>query len=422
MISNKVAYYIALMFLLVSAGMALLIWELVIAALPLAVYIILTLQREDRVGIVCRWSVSTTRAIEGQRIGVTLRLQNPEDRQCFCVVDCTLPEELDVVKGSSRVALRIPPEGREVVGFEVLSNRFGIYKIGPVCVMQRSIAGTIASMDMLVEGVEVAVFPKRERIRRGEVRTRRTRVWMGNTRSKNRGVEGEFHSIRRYQPGDGLRSINWRASARTGEVLVNEYVSERGGDVVVILDARGSVVDETFAKGVRIADQLSSVLLRQGHRVGLVVLREFIDRIYPSHGKMQEMRITETLLRVRPGGETYVRDVTWLLTRFFPRGALAIVITPLRDEEIIGTLAMLRRAGVEMLVLSPDYLSEGPKERTRADEISVLAKRLVAVERAATIRSVSSFATVISIEEAEPLSLVLRSVERIFRQRRGVRI
>jgi uncharacterized protein (DUF58 family) len=338
------------------------------------------------------------------------------------VVDCALPDEVQVTKGLSTIALRIPPHGKEVVKFDILPQMFGIYTIGPVRILQRGASGAVASVDMALKGIELAIFPKREHIRRGEIRPSRTRVWMGNTPSKNRGVEGDFHSIRKYQPGDSLKAINWKASARLDEILTNEYVSEKGGDVVVILDARGSIVDDTFSKGIRIADQISSVLLRQGHRVGLVVLREFIDRIYPSHGKVQEMRITETLLRVRPGGETFVRDVTWLLTRFFPRGALAIVITPLRDEEIIATLAMLRRAGVEMLVLSPNFIVPEAKSTRRTDEISAHARKLVEIERTATVKSVSNFATVISIEASEPLSLVLRSIERIFRQRRGVRL
>lgn len=417
MISRKVAYYTGLVFLMVGAGMPLLSWELLIASVPFAVYVLIALSPAKKSRISVKRSLPVLKVIEGESVPVRLTLENRGDRDCFCTVDEGVPSEVEVA-GGGIFAVRLPAGGSVDVRYTLRPGRFGVYALGPLRVHQRDPQGTTSFMDVFPDVDELVVFPRSERIRRADIHPSRTRIWMGMTPSRMRGTDGEFHAIRRYVPGDPLRAINWKASARMQTMLTNEYLSEKGGDIVVILDARGSTADDVFSDSVRIADQISTLLLRQGNRVGLIVLREFIDRIYPSHGRLQEMRIHECLLRVRPGGEAFIRDVTWLLTRFFPRGALATVVTPLRDEAIIQMLTTLRKAGVNMLILSPDPVSRSnASEPKGGDVISALAKRLVALERRTTIRYISRIASVIDIEPSVPLELVLRRVQRMARSR-----
>jgi len=420
MISQKISFYLALTFFLIAAGMTLLIWELVLASLPCIIYLVLSLHATEKNMLRCRWTVSATRVFEGQNVRITVKLFNAGRNHVFCILTLKLPGGITVANNPGRLGVKLSPRSSETVWFDIPLKRFGVYTIGPLIATQRGLTGSVVAPKVLIQKIELKVFPRPEHISHRGIRLRKTKVWLGSTPSKIRGHEGEFYSIRKYQYGDTLRAINWRASARANQILTNEFVGERGGDVILIVDARGPHFDEAFIKSVRTANQVSSLLLRQGHRVGLVVLREFIDRVYPSHGKVQEMRISEALIRSRPGGETYVRDVTWLLTRFFPRKGLAIVITPLRDEEIVKTLITLARAGVEMLVLSPDYIGIPPRKQKR-DEVSIIAKRLVEIERRTTLKLVSRFATVIPMRIDDPISLTLRSVDRVLREKLRLR-
>jgi uncharacterized protein (DUF58 family) len=65
----------------------------------------------------------------------------------------------------------------------------------------------------------------------------RTQVFAGNQVAREKGEGIEFADMRPFAPGDRVRRVNWRASARRGELWVNEYHAERNGDVVLaVLD------------------------------------------------------------------------------------------------------------------------------------------------------------------------------------------
>ena len=63
-----------------------------------------------------------------------------------------------------------------------------------------------------------------------------TQVFVGNQVSRTKGDGIEFADIRAWAPGDRTRRINWRATARRGELWVNEQSPERNTDVVLFLD------------------------------------------------------------------------------------------------------------------------------------------------------------------------------------------
>lgn len=61
---------------------------------------------------------------------------------------------------------------------------------------------------------------------------------LGNVRSRFRGRGMEFEEARPYQPGDDIRSIDWRVSARTGKTHTKVYSEERERPVHIVLDQR----------------------------------------------------------------------------------------------------------------------------------------------------------------------------------------
>ena len=111
------------------------------------------------------------------------------------------------------------------------------------------------------------------------------------------------HRVRRHpragQPGDRVSSINWRASARRGELLVNEQHPERNTDVVLFLDTFTDV--RTAAAGrststVRAATSLAHRYLQRKDRVGVVSFGGYLSWLLPASGTRQLYRIVDSLL------------------------------------------------------------------------------------------------------------------------------
>ncbi|WP_066581813.1 DUF58 domain-containing protein [Cellulomonas timonensis] len=110
------------------------------------------------------------------------------------------------------------------------------------------------------------------------VRSRRRIVHAvdGEYASRTRGRGFEFEDLREYQPGDNVRDIDWKATARKGDPLVRRYLTTLQRNVVILADT-GTTMNAVTPAGENKADlavlaagMIGFLALRHGDRVGLV--------------------------------------------------------------------------------------------------------------------------------------------------------
>lgn len=123
----------------------------------------------------------------------------------------------------------------------------------------------------------------------------------GSRKIRKIGHSMEFEQIKEYVTGDDIRSINWRATARKGQLMVNNYTDERSQQVYCVID-KGRVMKMPF-EGMTLLDYainatliLSRVALIKQDRAGLISFAENIGHFLPADRKAAQMnRILETL-------------------------------------------------------------------------------------------------------------------------------
>jgi len=234
--------------------------------------------------------------------------------------------------------------------------------------------------------VVVSRFPP-ELLRIGAVRLERTTPLPGETRSRKVGDSGEFHGIRPARPEDPPRQINWRASARAGRALANEYDLDKTGDLLLILDARptplGYAFDQRLFSIARAAAAgLSDSFLRVKSRVGLGVFGEFLDVVPLSTGRTQRIRVESALRRARlsrVAGPAERCAVS--VRRQFPPGLTTVVLSSLSDEASEDLSPYLRWRGFPVIVLSPSPLPLITAESPLSGEDEALASRIARLVR-----------------------------------------
>ena len=154
-------------------------------------------------------------------------------------------------------------------------------------------------------------------------------------RVKGDGVE--YADIRDFAPGDRVRAINWRASARRQTLVVNERHPERNTDVVLFVDSfvdvrsAGRSVARGGCEGRRGA---GTRYLDRRDRVGLVGFGGVLRWLQPGMGSTQRYRLIETMLEtgVEP---TYTwRDVNVIPARILPPDSLVLALSPLVDPTV----------------------------------------------------------------------------------------
>jgi uncharacterized protein (DUF58 family) len=219
--------------------------------------------------------------------------------------------------------------------------------------------------------VTVAVVPSAATLR-SLVAAHEPRATAGVHPARTRGDGWTFSDVRPYYPGDRLRQINVRATARLGTPWVNERHLDRGADVVVLVDALAETPTGQSAMLVpivRAAWSVADAHLRVHDRVGLIVFGGTIGWVAARSGMRSRAALFERLLAVEPGWTAAQRSVAHLPAVALPPGAEVIVLTPLHDERVVAAAAELRRRGfaVAALVLRPTLvLGENSLDRSTA--------------------------------------------------------
>ena len=128
---------------------------------------------------------------------------------------------------------------------------------------------------------------------------RETQLFAGNEVARRKGEGIEFADMRPWAPGDPLKRVNWRASARRGELWVNESHPERNTDVILFVDsfaeARGQDAG-TLDLAVRATAALADAYVGRRDRVGLIVVRRHPALAAARHRAVQLYRIVDALL------------------------------------------------------------------------------------------------------------------------------
>jgi uncharacterized protein (DUF58 family) len=130
----------------------------------------------------------------------------------------------------------------------------------------------------------------------------------GDARSAQKGIGFEFDQLREYQPGDDVRFIDWRGSARSNSLLVKQYIEERSRTVLIAVDVSGSsffssdelLRNELFAQ---IASMLALVAHYGKDRAGLILFSDAVECfIPPAQGLLHARNIMQTLFTHKPSG------------------------------------------------------------------------------------------------------------------------
>jgi len=113
------------------------------------------------------------------------------------------------------------------------------------------------------------------------------------------GQGAEFLDFRSYRPGEDIRRLDWRVSARRGRPYVRTYHDELSSDWQLCLDRSASMGvpgADKWALAVQLAAAFAYLLLHTGNRVSLVQFSNRIDDLCPlGRGRLQYVRIANQL-------------------------------------------------------------------------------------------------------------------------------
>ena len=343
-------------------------------AAPFAAILALSLARARPPELRIAFALDDDRMLEGRTIAAHLELDALTSVE-WLELELLLPAGVTLAGGPGRLVTSVEAGEQRRFDFELACERWGAYRIGLVDVRARGAFGLLVHEARVDGRLTVRVYPRRERLRR-LVRAQDTTPFAGSEVARAKGEGIEFADIRPFTPGDRVRRINWRASARRSELYVNESHPERASDVILFLDsfaeARGGS-EGTIDQAVRAASSLANAYLERRNRVGLVSFGGTLHWLLPSMGARQFYRIVEALIETEVTRSFAWKDIDVIPRRILPPQALVIALTPLLDQRTIDALLDLRARGFDLVVVD---VSPIPYTARGRDQLGDLGWRL----------------------------------------------
>jgi len=352
--------------------------ELAVAAAPFALVLAIGLQLAREPGLDVRFTVAGERTVEGADIKaeIVVRTESSVDRLELLL---DLPKGVEV-EGEDAVAVRLRTGEERTIPVQLRCSRWGVYEVGMIEVRARDLFRLVVWETRLRRVHELKAYPHSETLTR-VLDAAETQAFTGSAVARVKGDGIEYADIRDYVPGDRLRSINWRASARRTGLVVNERHPDRNTDVVLFVDSFADLRDgnrSTLDDAVRASATLATRYLERRDRVGLVSFGGILRWLRPGLGPSQRFRLIETLLETGVAPTYIWRDVDLIPARILPPKALVIALTPLVDPRYVTTLQNLRARGFDLVVVEIDPV--GLVEAGR-NELERLAYRLWLLDR-----------------------------------------
>jgi uncharacterized protein (DUF58 family) len=353
--------------------------ELAVVAAPFAVSLALGLRAAGEPVVTASLAVDGERVVEREKIPATIEIHATGRIERLELL-LALPEGVDVADGPDAFALRLRAGEERSIPVALRCSRWGIYDVGELELRARDALRIVTWEQTTDDTSRIKAYPRAEALRK-ILPPRETQVFTGSEVARTKGDGIEYADLREYVSGDRLRSINWRATARRGNLVVNEQHPERNTDVVLFVDSFSDVKHagrSTLDDAVRATATLAARYLERRDRVGLVTFGGILRWLQPGMGTSQRFRLVETLLEtgVEP---TYMwRDVNVIPARILPPKALILGVTPLLDRRFVATIADLRARGFDLAVVEVDPVSFVEPGRT---ELERLAYRLWLLDR-----------------------------------------
>ncbi|MBF0301933.1 MAG: DUF58 domain-containing protein [Desulfamplus sp.] len=175
-----------------------------------------------------------------------------------------------------------------------------------------------------------------KKIRRIHIKGSRTvnTMMAGQYKSVFRGSGIEFEEVREYSPGDDIKSIDWKVSARLGRPFIKLYREERESIVMLLIDMSSSLKFGTFSgmkleKAAEVASVLAFSAIKNNDKVGAIFFTDRVEKyIPPKKGSGHIWRlITEIFTFIPEGSKTNITAALDFLSSVSRKKTLSFVIS-----------------------------------------------------------------------------------------------
>lgn len=238
----------------------------------------------------------------GDPNNVTLSVNNLSSQQLFIEVIDEVPVQYQLRNFSLSCALGKNESYEEK--YTLYPTKRGEYKFGDIFTYRESFLHILKIRQIVEAKTTVKVYPSVLQMKQYELQmTSRTASQHGIKKLRRLGQNNEFEQIKNYVQGDDYRVINWKATSRRNELMVNQYQDERSQQVYCIIDKSRSM--RMPFNGMSLLDYainscltISNISMIKGDKAGLITFSDKLGaRLKADRSSIQLRRIMDVLYK-----------------------------------------------------------------------------------------------------------------------------
>ncbi len=296
----------------------------------------------------------------------------------------------------------------------------GSFKFGDVFIIMRSIF-FMASRRIDIEiSQEVDVYPSVLQMKKYELLVfQQQKTSVGIKKIRRLGNNSEFEQIKNYTQGDEPKWINWKATSRRNELMVNQYQEEKSQSIYCIIDKSRSMQMEfndlsLLDHSINSSLVFSNIALRKGDKAGLITFSDKIGTLLPAERGSSQMRlIQESLFNQRTMYKEGNYDVLYqsirrtvksrsllmLFTNFETEFAMRRAIPMLRrlNQKHVLVVIFFQNSDLQDLAYKPSKNIQDVYQSTVAERMISLKSRIARELRKNGIQTVLTLPEELSI-------------------------
>ena len=292
-------------------------------------------------------------------IDVHLNLQNQAQATVHLLIDEMVQEGMEISAGDLRRWVELKPGESAELKYTFTSAR-GNFTWKSIRAVVCDPLDLVETELFLPASAMIQIRPQVKKFKAIQLRPHSTLHSPGSIPARLGGSGTDFFGVREYHPGDALRWLDWRLTARhPRKFFTKEFEQEEIAEIGLVLDARNQTelrigAESLFEANLGTTASLAEMFLHQGHRVSLFVFGESTLNVFPGYGKTQLHRIMGCLSKAKVGSENRtLNSLDFIPIKMFPSHALVIILSPLTSADR-SLFLRLRAFGYQTLLISPD--------------------------------------------------------------------
>jgi uncharacterized protein (DUF58 family) len=261
----------------------------------------------------------------GDENPIQLTIENKSGLRLAIELIDEIPEQFQLRKFKINITLAANSSHQETYQLRPVTR--GEYIFGKIHAYITTNIGLIRRRISTSMESNVPVYPSIIQMKKYELKTfARTATEYGVKKVRRIGHSYEFEHIKQYIRGDDYRSINWKATGRRAQLMVNQYEDEKSQQVYTIID-KSRIMHmpfnglSLFDYAVNAALVISNIVLGKQDKAGLITFADTPKALIKAdRSKLQLKKILETLYKEKEGSVEANYESLYMAVRKFLSG------------------------------------------------------------------------------------------------------